>query len=155
MVYHLCLRYSGGNKGWAEDATHDVFIKLLEHMAALTDQEDLGSWLYRVAINTCLTRLKREGSVWNRVRQALTISSETVDRQTPERKVQIKHDLDAALGALQHLSPKERVVFCMRYLDDQPQQEIASTLSLSEGYVSKLLRRARGRLKKQGEVLDD
>jgi RNA polymerase sigma-70 factor (ECF subfamily) len=157
MVYHLCLRYGGGNISWAEDATQDVFIKMLEHLSTLSDHDDLGKWLYRVTVNTCLTRLKREGSVWGRVRQALTASSETADRRTPERSVQLRHDLGEALAALERLPAKERVVFTMKHLDNLPQQEIAAALDLSEGYVSKLLHRALARLQKhgkQGEVRD-
>lgn len=149
MVYHLCLRLGGSNITWAEDATHDVFVKLLEQISALTDRDDLGSWLYKVTVNTCMTRLKREVSIWHRVRRAFSASSESVDHQTPERRARIRQDLDAALREIERLPPKERVVFCMKHLDKLPQQEIAATLNLSEGYVSKLLSRAQQRLERR------
>lgn len=149
-VYHLCLRLGGGNVAWAEDATQDVFIKLLEQMPGLTDTDDLGGWIYRVTVNTCMTRLKRDGSVWRRVSQALAQSQPEVVSDTPERQVQVRDELTAALAQLKDLPAKERIVFCMRYLDEMPQQQIASTLSLSKGYVSKLLKRVRKRLERQG-----
>ena len=31
-VFSLCLRYGAGNVAWAEDATHDVFVRLLERL---------------------------------------------------------------------------------------------------------------------------
>jgi RNA polymerase sigma factor (sigma-70 family) len=148
-VFHLCLRFGGGNRAWAEDATHDVFINLFENIDTLTDQADLGGWLYRVTANSCYTRLRREGSIWGKVRGALVAESDREDRQTPERRVTVKRELRAALDALASFPPKERVVFTMRYLDDRPQQEIAETLALSKGYVSKLLGRAQARLAKQ------
>ena len=61
-----------------------------------------------------------------------------------------KEDLEAVAEELRRLPAKERVVFCMRYLDDKPQQEIAAALSMSPGYVSKLLTRARGQLERKG-----
>lgn len=149
-VYHLCLRLSGGNQAWAEDAVQDVFIKLLERLEQLQEQEDLGGWIYRVTVNTCMTRLKREGSVWGKVRQALSASQPRADHGTPERRVQVSQDLEAVAEELKRLPAKERVVFCMRYLDDKPQQEIAAALSMSPGYVSKLLTRARARLERKG-----
>ena len=38
----------------------------------------------------------------------------------------------------------------MKLLDEQPQREIAATLGLSEGYVSKLVRRGLDRLRAKG-----
>ncbi len=70
-VYHLCLRLGAGNVAWAEDATQDVFVKLLAELPRLSATEDLGGWIYRVTVNTCLSRLRREGSVWRRVLGAL------------------------------------------------------------------------------------
>lgn len=151
-VYHLCLRYCGGQIALAEDLTQDVFLKMLEHMNELTDPDTLAPWLYRVAANTCFTRMKREGAVWNKVRQWLTAQTPTETWSTPEKQVQIKEELHSSLRTLQTIPAKERIVFCMHVLDGAPQSEIASTLSLSKGYVSKLLQRARTHIqRKDGE----
>ena len=149
-VFHLCLRLSGGNSSWAEDATQDVFVKLLQRLDGLSDTEDLGAWIYRVTMNTCMTRLKREGSVWGRVVSVLSGATVTSSRDTPERRVSVRQDLDAALEVLRGLPARQRVVFSMRYLDETPQREIAATLKMSEGYVSKLLQRTREHLLKLG-----
>jgi RNA polymerase sigma-70 factor (ECF subfamily) len=148
-VYRLCLRLGGGNVGWAEDATHDVFVKLIEHLPALDASEELGGWIYRVAVNTCMTRLRRDGSIWRRVQRALLAAvSAPSTAGSPERRVELRHDLAAALAQIEELPAKERVVFCMRYLDEKSQQQIALDLALSEGYVSKLLGRARAQLER-------
>ena len=68
----------------------------------------------------------------------------------PETGEGITTQAKADAAELKRLPAKERVVFCMRYLDDKPQQEIAAALSMSPGYVSKLLTRARGRLERRG-----
>lgn len=148
-IFQLCLRLGAGDRDWAEDATHDVFIKLLERLPALDRAEDLGGWVYRVTVNTCMTRLKRDGSVWRKVARTLAAAPPPAV-ESPEHQVQVRQDLAAALAALRELPGKERVVFCMRYLDELPQQQIAAALGLSEGYVSKLLGRVRERLQQQG-----
>ena len=154
-VYHLCLRLGGGNVAWAEDATQDVFVRLLEKLPRLADQDDLAGWVYRVTVNTCLTRLKREGSTWRKVFGVLRATTPAGHGDTPERRVQVKDALQGVLAEVQQMPARERVVFCMRYLDDLPQQQIAATLSMSKGYVSKLLARARARLADRGwEVAD-
>ncbi len=149
-VFHLCLRLGCGNRAWAEDATQDVFVKLIERLPALSGQDDLGGWIYRVTVNTCLTRLKREGSVWRKVQRALLGAAAPTSGETPERRVAARQEIAAALAELERMPAKERVVFCMKHLDGLEQQQIAADLGLSEGYVSKLLHRAHARLEEQG-----
>lgn len=148
-VYHLCLRFCGGNIALAEDLTHDVFVRLLLHFSELSQLDSIEKWLYRVTTNTCLSRLKRENSVWKRVRRALLFAPQPT-KDNPERQAQVKEELNQTLASLQSLPDQERIVFCMYYLDEYTQQEIVSTLSLSKGYVSKLLSRARKKLHQQG-----
>lgn len=150
-IYHLCLRFGAGNIAWAEDAMQDVFVTLLEQLDGLKQTDDLGGWLYRVTANTCLTRLKRQGSIWGKVRRSLMLMADSTSGvQTPERIVAVRGDLQRALSALQALPAKERMVFCMKVLDDLPQQEIAQVLGLSKGYVSKLIQRAETQLQHTG-----
>lgn len=133
----------------AEDITQDVFVKMLEHLTTLSELEALEPWLYRVASNACFSRLKRDTSVWEKVRRALMLSP-SIHSHTPERQVQVQESLQQTLASLNQLPAKERVVFCMHTLDELSQQQIATTLSLSKGYVSKLLHRAKQRLFEQG-----
>lgn len=153
-VFRLCLRYCGGQIALAEDLTQDVFIKMLEELATLQERESLEGWLYRVTTNACFTRLKRDTSVWYKVRQVLSLAPQSTSH-TPERQVEVRQDLEQTMSALQRLPAKERVVFCMATLDERPQQEICDVLGLSKGYVSKLLHRARARLQgwEQGEPM--
>jgi RNA polymerase sigma factor (sigma-70 family) len=150
-VYHYCLRYSGGRTGWAEDVAHDVFVKLLEHFSHLHDVEDIGGWLYRVAANISISRLRREQSLLARLRSAWT-------EEETEGSAEVlfeQHEVAAAtMTALRALPARERVVLCMKVLDGKSQRAIAETLSMSEGYVSKLLTRAWGRLRAAGWEAD-
>ncbi|MCB9555826.1 MAG: sigma-70 family RNA polymerase sigma factor [Deltaproteobacteria bacterium] len=148
-VYGICLRLSGGDVAWAEDAMQDVFVKLLNKVSELEQHDDLGGWIYRVTVNTCLSKLRRQSSFRRKVALILAHDRQ-IDHRTPEHQVQLQHDLTAALTELKALPAKERVVFCMKHLDGLPQVEIANTLSLSEGYVSKLLTRAEQKLRERG-----
>ncbi len=153
QVYRKCLLLCGGNRSWAEDVTHDVFVRMLERLPELKDPGDLGGWIHRVTMNTCMTRLRRDGSIWGRVRAALmgeVSAAGTAAVTTPERHVQVAQDLEGVREQLSRIPAKERVVFCMRHLDGMKQREIATSLDLSEGYVSKLLNRTKGRLKARG-----
>ena len=148
-VYLLGLRYGGGNNAWAEDLTHDVFVCLAEKKDELDSLEDIGGWLYRVASNLAVSRLRRERSLWRRVSTKL---SATEPRGEPSADIVIEQQQLSAMAvtALTRLPPKQRVVISMKILDDKSQREIADTLALSEGYVSKLIARGLRRIRRQG-----
>lgn len=148
LVYRLALRY-GGSAAWAEDVTQEVFIRLFDVVDDLEVLEGLDSWFYRVTSNRCLNRLRRErlrnsGPVrWLLGRRA----PEPID---PERLTSVRQELARAWSTLDQLGPKEKVAFCMYYLDGKRQSEIAQMLGHSKGYVCKLIKRAETRVREQG-----
>lgn len=148
-IFHLGLRYGGGNAAWAEDLTHDVFVKFAEKYDGLETREDVGGWLYRVASNLAISKFRRERSLWGRV--ATLVRAEPTPTAPAADEAFEQQQLAAnALAAMQKLPAKERVVLSMKLLDDKSQTEIAEALGLSEGYVSKLVTRALGRIEAQG-----
>ena len=152
-VFHLCLRFGCGNVAWAEDVTHDVFVKVLENYGQIV-WDDAGGWIYRVTVNTCLSRLRRENSLWRRVQTKLVAWSAMAERRptTPQESVLRSAQAAELLDALDALSPLERTIFSMRYLDQVSQTEICRTLSLSKGYVSKVLARARVKVERHADL---
>ncbi len=151
-VYRWALRFGAGQHAWAEDLTHDVFLQLHRHLGQLTDVDELGAWLYRVTANLAVSRLKREASWLGRVERAL---SQAPPPRAPDEVLEGRDEAAAALATLGNLPDRERVALSMRVLDGRSQREIAATLGLSEGYVSKLLARAWERVRADGWEVDD
>ena len=148
-VFHLALRFAGGNSTFAEDVTHDVFVKLLEHLPHLDQQDDLGGWLYRVTANLSLTRLRRSRSVLYRFLPAYRAAAR--DSEPPaDELLEQRETAAAAMATLGSLPPKQRVVLAMKVLDGRSQRDIAEALGMSEGYVSKLLARAWAKVRAAG-----
>ncbi len=153
QVYRWALQFGAGSSGWAEDVTHDVFVRVFQTFDSLHDRDDLGGLLYRVTANVALNRLRKERGLFSRVRQFLSDETEAAD---PHEELSLKEDSRAALKQLEGLPPLERTVLSMKLFDGKRQGEIAQALSLSEGYVSKLLQRALGRIRSEGwEVTDE
>src|SRR6185436_19378494 len=61
-VFHWAMRFGAGDRDWAEDLTHDVFLKLHGHLGTLEARTDLGGWLYTVTARLALTRRRNEKS---------------------------------------------------------------------------------------------
>ncbi|MGQ0504400.1 MAG: RNA polymerase sigma factor, partial [Myxococcaceae bacterium] len=138
-----------GRRAWAEDITHDVFIRAWEHRAWLRE-EDVGGWLFRVTQNAAFSALRRESTFAGKVQHALDTFRSPSEPATPEEALQQRQAVDGATATLNRLPGQERVVMAMKTLDGLSQREIAQILSLSEGYVSKLLSRAQARLTSWG-----
>ncbi|MEW5743025.1 MAG: sigma-70 family RNA polymerase sigma factor [Myxococcota bacterium] len=148
QVLGWAMRYCAGRRDHAEDVAHDVFLKLHQHFERLAALEEVGAWLYRVTVNEALSRLRRERSFGAKVKRLFFGEEDSGpaadhDFERHERTLLVER-------ALRALPDKERVVVCLWALDGLAQKDIARTLSLSEGYVSKLLARAQERLAARG-----
>lgn len=149
QVFAWARRYAHGRSGWAEDVTHDVFVRAWEHRDELRE-EDVKGWLFRVTQNRAFTLLRRESSLAHRLRDAVRAAWLPDGPATPEDALEQQQAAFAASAALARLPGQERVVLCLKMLDGLSQREIAEMLSLSEGYVSKLVARALARLHASG-----
>ncbi|WP_223645763.1 RNA polymerase sigma factor [Corallococcus sp. EGB] len=153
-VYVWAMRYAAGRSGWAEDVTHDVFLKAWEHRAWLRE-EDVRGWLFRVTQNVAFSALRRERTFRQRIADLWSPVQPAQAESTPETALARQEAVRSATATLDRLPGQERVVMALKILDDLSQREIAQLLSLSEGYVSKLISRAQGRLSAWGWKVDD
>lgn len=153
-VFLLCQRMLQDPEE-ADSATQDVFLKA--YRALLTQEgepEDAGRWVTRIAVNTCLDRLRsRRWQFWRRRPGAE--EEETILRMvasktpTSEDKVfagEISYRLEKAL---RRLSDRQRAVFLLRHYEDRSTEEIAAILGLDQGTVKAHMARAVTRLREE------
>lgn len=150
-VYRLALRYGHGNPAFAEDVTQDVFVSLCKSIATLEDWNDLGRWFYRVTHNRCLSRLRTSAVREARAVRWLLGRSEVDDGTRAEHRTGLRQ----VFALVDTLPPKQRVAFCMYYVDGLEQAEIGKILGFSKSYVCKLIKRGRASLAAAGWELDD
>jgi RNA polymerase sigma-70 factor, ECF subfamily len=151
-IYTLC-RYILGKPQDAEDAAQDTFVKAFQNLKRFTPTSSFYTWLYRIAVNTCLDH-KRKASLRSIFFTAhaeeylVTIPS---DNPSPETMYEGKQSMDALMAALSNLSKKLRVVIVLKDIDGLSYEEIAGILNLSVGTVKSRIFRARESLKKRTE----
>src|SRR5258708_14954493 len=58
-VYSIALRYSG-DESTAMDIAQDTFLKLYSSIRTFRGESTFESWLYRLVVNSCLDRNRRE-----------------------------------------------------------------------------------------------
>src|SRR5688572_30207570 len=57
QIYRRCLKLLG-DAAAAEDATQEVFVRLMRHADHLAPEGGYLAWIYRVATNYCLNALR-------------------------------------------------------------------------------------------------
>jgi RNA polymerase sigma-70 factor, ECF subfamily len=153
-VYLLCQRMLQ-DRGDADSATQDTFLKAfqsIQHGAAGID--DPAKWITRIAINTCLDRLRsRKWQFWRRrpspEDEVVIIAAAPEPRPDAEDRIfaaQIERRLAVAL---ERLSARQRAVFTLRHYDDRSLEEIADILQLDAGTVKAHMFRAITKLREQ------
>lgn len=59
-VMRLCRGYASGDAVLAQDLVQEVFVKVWESLAKFKGNSQVSTWIYRIAVNTCLMRLRKK-----------------------------------------------------------------------------------------------
>lgn len=113
----------------AEDLLQDVFVKSYRSWHTFRGESNIGTWLYKIATNECITFL-------NRKKMTITTGScETGNigcEQTGAEYADFGDKVAVALQeAIQQLPEMQRLVFNMRYYDEMSYNEIAQVTGSS------------------------
>jgi RNA polymerase sigma-70 factor (ECF subfamily) len=144
-IYLLCLRLLGAGDD-ADSATQDVFLKAYRALER-GEITQPAKWLTRVAVNTCLDRLRsRRWKFWRR--RAGPLDEETVlalvpaTGPSPEDALHAREIALRLAAALDRLSPRQRSIFVLRHDEDRGLEEIGAILGLDVGTVKAHMARA-------------
>jgi RNA polymerase sigma factor (sigma-70 family) len=58
-IFRLCRGYFNGDDALAADAVQEVFIKVWQHLDTFRSDSSVSTWIYRIAVNTCLLHLRK------------------------------------------------------------------------------------------------
>jgi RNA polymerase sigma factor (sigma-70 family) len=126
----------------AADAVQDTFVIAASRLSGLRDPERLRSWLYAVARNECLRRL-RSGGEHTPLEEAQDVTDESVDVTGVAERAELR---DLVRGAMTGLGPAEREVLQLQLDQGLGSSEIASVLAISRNHAHALLSRARDQM---------
>jgi RNA polymerase sigma-70 factor, ECF subfamily len=129
-----------GHAADTEDVVQEVFLQA-HQMASVEPVRCWEALLRRLASCRALDRLRQRRH--SAPLDDLSIPSALA---TPEQAALEKELSDRLRDALALLPPREASVFCLRYFDDMPYDDIARSLGISPGAVATALHKARARL---------
>ncbi len=144
-VYNLC-RYLLRDPRDAQDAAQNVFMKAYRGLNDFRPDSSLYTWLYRIAVNTCLDHKRKSR------REALKYKSLAELPPSPEPYPQQIYEAKEAARtvqqALAELREDQRAAIVLREIEGLSYEEIADVLHISPGTVKSRISRAREELRR-------
>lgn len=169
QIYRLALRMMG-NESDAEEVLQEAFLSAFEKLGEFRGDSAFNSWIYRIAANSALMRLRRK----RRAPDTVTLGEPGAPSiselpagpnfgddgsyaEPPRSDWSLRADEalhNAQLGgaiekAVANLPEDYRVVFLLKDVDGLSNEQIADSLSLSVPAVKSRLHRARLALREQ------
>jgi len=136
LRYLLCL---GMSSDQAQDVVQDAFLSLQRHLASGGSQENIRSWLFRVAHNRARNQ---QNSYERRFGAPLGSAIDAIaDRESPERAVLEKEKLRRLGEAIKTLTQTERECLLLR-AGGLRYREIGEVLAIPTSSVGDMVERA-------------
>lgn len=143
LIYKICYMYAG-DREHLNDLYQDVLANVWQGLDSFRGDSAAGTWLYRIAINTCITNT-RINSRHTSGRVGLdSLENVCADDSGDERMADIR-TLYAMIASLPAL---DKAIILM-WLDEKSYEEIASVSGLSRQNVGIRLHRIKQRLAQQ------
>jgi RNA polymerase sigma-70 factor, ECF subfamily len=143
-ILRVCRAYSW-NSADRDDLYQEILFQIWRALPGLKEDAYANTWLYRVAINTAISFVRKRSSGSDRVVQfeqaelTRTIESQQAKEvSTDERMVNL-------YNAIYQLDPLERALVTL-FLEDLTYEQIAQATGISANHVGVMLHRAKKKL---------
>jgi RNA polymerase sigma-70 factor, ECF subfamily len=142
------IAFSTGDEDLAETIVQDTFLRAYKARESFRGDCSVSTWLYTIALNVMrdYQRLQKL-QFWKRANLAavdLSVESSALasEEPSPETRMLAGEQANRVQLALRSLSPKQRMVFIMRFLDEMELQEISVATGMPLSTVKTHIHRA-------------
>lgn len=152
-VYNLAYRMMS-NREDAEDVFQDTFLSVVRSLGDFRERSSFSTWIYRIAANAALTRLRKRGrkekSEAEFLDEVYSVKKQAHDQarmidwsDNPVKSLLEGEARRVMKEAIGQLPEPYRVVFVLRDVEGLPAAAVAEVLGLSVPAVKSRLHRAR------------
>jgi len=132
----------------AQTLTQECFLRAYQKRASFRGEANVGVWLLKIAVNLARDhRRSRLREFWHRMFSSSTglaeLGQRLPDPQASQERVLLgREEVAGVWSAVEKLSPQQRAVFILRFVEEMSLEEIAEATSLKIGTVKTHLFRA-------------
>jgi RNA polymerase sigma-70 factor (ECF subfamily) len=155
-VFNICYRFLG-DYSEANDHAQETFIKAFRSICTFRFEASFSTWLYRIAVNTCINRLNSKS--YRQQKKLIRfegksgtekggMSFEPADPNPfPLSQLELKEKEDLIKKAIGSLPSDQKAVVVLRDIEGMSYEEIAAVTGSNLGTVKSRLARGRQLLK--------
>jgi RNA polymerase sigma factor (sigma-70 family) len=145
MVFTLSLKMLKDREE-AEELSQDTFVKMYQSLSKFNGESKFSTWLYKVAFNTCLDRLKKNKRLQPVAALDEFAEKETISLMNVLDSIEEKERTQMIKNCLHLLPGEDSFLLTLYYFDDQSLEEIATIIGITPNNVKIRLYRCRKKL---------
>lgn len=133
----------------ADGLTQDCFVRAYQKRGSFRGESSIGTWLVSIAINLARDHQRnRRVSFWRRLfagpaeERDAAFAAAKDGRSSAEQRVIAAQQLSRVWQVVDELSPRQREVFLLRFVEELTLEEIAQVTGMQLGTVKAHLARA-------------
>lgn len=134
-VFRLSMGYLNDADA-ANDMAQEIFIKIWQQLPQFRNESAIGTWIFRIASNTCLRQLEKDKKM-----PRSNMPFEIEEHTDPN----IDAQMEFLYQCISELLETERIIISLE-LEDIKQAEIAKIVGISEGNVRVKIHRIKEKL---------
>ena len=138
-IFKVCYIYAKDQDD-LNDLFQEVVLNLWKSFPRYRGDSKISTWVYRIAMNTCITFLRRSNSRPQTIPLTLDVVSQLADEESRAGQLKELYRLINQLGKL------ERALILL-WLEERSYQEMADILGISKANVAVKLNRTKEKLK--------
>ena len=139
IIIKICRAYTNSQEDF-EDYYQEVCLQIWRSKANFKGHAEWSTWIYRLALNVCLTMLKKKNIT-------VRFSNNHQNDVSENNHAFANEELNQLYGAIKKLSEVDRGVILL-YLEEKSYKEIAEITGTNPNNIGVRIKRIKERLKK-------
>ncbi len=139
-VYRKCITLLK-DQGLAEDATQEIFVKIMLSLANFNEKAQFSTWIYSITYNFCIDIIRKQKKTKNLFVDDIERAPDVADEIPDEflRSMEVKR-LKIVLDTI---PTDDHAILLMKYQDDMSIKEIADGMGKTESAIKMKIKRAK------------
>lgn len=139
-VYRKCITLLK-DQGMAEDATQEIFVKIMLSLANFNEKAQFSTWVYSITYNFCIDIIRKQKKTKNLFVDDIERAPDVADEIPDEflRSMEVKR----LRIVLDTIPTDDHAILLMKYQDDMSIKDIAEGMGKTESAIKMKIKRAK------------
>lgn len=146
-IMRICSYYSSGNSN-TDDLYQEVLINIWKSLEKFRGESAISTWIYRIAVNTCLTHSAKTGKYYSLIINATPEMFNVLADDEHLESIQKEQNFEALTNELNLLSVIDKALISL-VVEGLSTKEISDVIGITEPNVRTKICRIKNELRKK------